>query len=226
MVELINIFKNDFGVTEKKGKAITSSRKVAVIFNKRHANILRDIEKITESNSGLSNKFTELNFEFSKYKDSTGRTLPEYLLTKDGFTILTMGFTGKKAMIFKEAYIQRFNEMEEFINNLFTAKAEFPEFTDAIMSAHTEPKHYHFSNEVNMINRIVLGMTAKQFKEANGVSKNEQSIRPYLNNFAIEAIKSLQRMDIGLVVSGLDYETRKRKLIEYFNRISIKKISA
>lgn len=56
--------------------------------------------------------FTRLNFQLSGYKDPTGRTLPEYLMTRDGFTLLAMGFTGAKAMQWKIKYAEAFNTME------------------------------------------------------------------------------------------------------------------
>lgn len=143
-----------------------------------------------------------------------------YLLTKDGFAIVTMGFTGKKAMQFKEMYIKRFNQMEQFIQSLETAKLEFPEFTNAIMNAHEEPKNYHFSNEINMINKIVLGLNAKQFKEQNNIDKSANSIRPYLSQEQIKAIETLQRFDIGLVTMEPDYQKRKEMLGNYYNKIN------
>jgi Rha family phage regulatory protein len=232
-------FNDIYGVTEKKGKAIVTSLKVAEIFEKRHDHVLRDIqeiiegllknedtsEKITAPNFGVSKNFTERNFTLSNYKDSTGRKLPMYEMSRDGFALLAMGFTGDKALKFKIAYVNRFNEMEEFIENISLAKVEFPEFTEAIQAAHEEPRPYHFSNEIDMINRIVLGMPAKKFKEVNNIPAETASIRPYLSNFQIEAIRKLQRLDIGLIEAGLDYETRKEKLTSKFRTLSIKAIA-
>lgn len=116
-----------YGVTEKKGIPIVSSRNVAAIFNKEHYNVLRDIEELD-----CSKGFNDLNFELVRYKDRKGERRPEYLMTKDGFIFLVMGYRSKKAAVFKEAYINRFNEMEQLIKNLYEAKVEFPEFTDAI----------------------------------------------------------------------------------------------
>ncbi|MGG2139954.1 Rha family transcriptional regulator [Symbiopectobacterium sp. RP] len=95
-------------VTIRNGKAVTTSLDVADYFDKRHDNVLRTIERLD-----CSEKFTALNFEVSEYTDSTGRKLPMYTITKDGFIFLVMGFTGKKAAAFKEAYIAEFNRMEE-----------------------------------------------------------------------------------------------------------------
>ena len=211
---------DEFGVTEKNGQPIVSSRKVAEIFNKRHDHVLRDIREMR-----CSEGFRLLNFGESSYKNEQNKKQPEILMTKDGFTLLAMGFTGKKAMEFKEAYIKRFNDMEIFIKNLFEAKAEFPEFTDAIMAIHTEPKHYHFSNEVNMINTIVLGMTAKKFKELNGLG-DVPSIRPYLTNDQIDSIRKLQRIDIGLCYANKTYEERKLTLSNLYQSAKQKRLAA
>lgn len=199
---MTQIIKDQFGVTEHKGIPVVSSRYVAEIFGKRHDNVL---QSITDLKNQVSEDFRILNFKEASYKDSTGRKLPEYLLTRDGFTLLAMGFTGKKAIQFKIAYINRFNEMESFIKSLSAAKLEFPEFTQAILMAHEEPKHYHFSNEIDMINRIVIGMSAKQFKEASGIDLKVSSIRPYLSTEQIKAIESLQKFDIGLITMEPDY---------------------
>lgn len=206
-------------VTEKHGQPITTSRKVAEVFGKDHKNVLRDIENIISDD-----EFSRLNFELSNFR-TRGKVYPEYFLTKDGFTLLVMGYTGKKARQFKIRYIQKFNEMAEFIKSLQTAKFEFPAFTDAIMQAHDEPKHYHFSNEINMINRIVLGMSASQFKSANGIDKKVPSIRPYLTCEQIQAIEMLQRVDIGLIVAVSEYDNRKQILESYY-RHSLLRLSA
>ena len=218
------IINNQFGVTEKNGIPVVSSRYVADTFRKEHKDVLEAIRKATDPNSGLSEDFTKRNFPLSTYKDSTGRKLPEYLLTRDGFSYIVMGFTGKKAAQFKEAYINAFNQMESFIKNLLEAKAEFPEFTDAIMQAHEEPKHYHFSNECDMINGIVLGMSARKFKEQNGIEA--KSIRPHLSAQQIEAIRSLQRIDIGLIYSMPDYSERKQILERQYIRLQQKALTA
>jgi Rha family phage regulatory protein len=98
------------------GKTLrTTSLDIAEKFRKLHKNVLRDIEGLE-----CSKEFTRLNFEPSEYQDSTGRTLPMYLITRDGFSMLAMGFTGKKAVRWKEAYINAFNLMEQRILQLAT----------------------------------------------------------------------------------------------------------
>lgn len=207
--------KDKYGVfADTRDMARVDSLYVAQFFEKEHKNVLRDIEKITEPNSGLSEKFARLNFELSSYRNLQNKKQPCYMMTRDGFTILAMGYTGKKAMKFKELYIRRFNEMEQFIKTLVTTRKEFPLLTENIKLLHENPKPYHFSNECNMINRIVTGMSAKQFRQANGLEKST-SIRPYLTEAQIEMMETLQKVDIGLLVSVPDYQQRKRFLEWY-----------
>ncbi|EHW0705369.1 Rha family transcriptional regulator [Salmonella enterica] len=98
-------------VTIENGRAVTTSVAVAEYFRKMHKDVLKKID-----NLDCSAEFTERNFAPSEYTDATGRTLPAYQITKNGFVFLVMGFTGKKAAAFKEAYIAEFDRMENTLN--------------------------------------------------------------------------------------------------------------
>lgn len=212
----MNELIKSYGLLEKKGEPVVSSRKVAEIFSKDHDKVLRDIK-----NLDCSSKFSTANFGDSNYK-VRGKSYQEVIMTKDGFAFLVMGFTGKKAAMFKENYIEAFNEMKDFIQSLNSAKLEHPAFTQAIMDAHAEPKHYHFSAKADMINRIVLGIPAKKYRELNGIEKGK-SIRPYLSTNQIKAIEYLQRIDIGMILAIPEYDERKHKLTE-LHQLNIKRI--
>jgi Rha family phage regulatory protein len=217
MKELIP--KDKYGVfADTNDTARVDSLFVAEFFEKQHKHVLRDISRITEPKSGLSEYFIKTNFKAGFYKDSTGRKLPCYFMTRDGFTMLVMGYTGPKAMRFKEIYIRRFNEMEQFIKTLVSARKEFPLLTDNIKLLHENPKPYHFSNECDMLNRIVTGMSAKQFRIANGIEKGK-SIRPYLSESQIKMLETLQKVDVGLLVAVPEYQQRKRYLEWYKMKI-------
>ncbi len=91
------------------GKMFTTSLIVAQAFDKEHKNVLRDIE-----NLDCSTEFRQLNFEHTPYvHPQNGETYPAYRLTRDGFAFLAMGFTGKKAAVWKEKFLMAFNAMEE-----------------------------------------------------------------------------------------------------------------
>ncbi|EFK3451486.1 peptidase [Escherichia coli] len=94
------------------GQAVTSSLAVANFFSKRHGDVLKKIRTLECSAS-----FTARNFSVSDYTDCTGRKLPCYQITRDGFAFLAMGFMGKRAAQFKEAYINAFNQMEKQLSN-------------------------------------------------------------------------------------------------------------
>ena len=209
----IKVCDDVYGVTALDGIPMVSSRKVAEIFNKRHDNVLYAIE-----NCGCSQKFNLLNFKETCCKDSQGRKQREVLMTKDGLAFIIMGFTGKKAAQLKEAYINRFNEMEQFIISRNLARLEYPELTDMIKAMHEEPKFFHFSNEADMINRIVLGVSAKEIRKENGLSKGE-SIRDHLTPWQAEMIRRLQKADVGFVVAIPDFQERKKALVSYFNKV-------
>lgn len=94
----------------------TTSMNIAEVFGKKHYNILQSIENLKPN---LPTNFWELNFQFSNYESRTGKNTvtqnPMYLLTRDAFTLLVMGFTGKKALQFKLAYIAEFNRMQKLL---------------------------------------------------------------------------------------------------------------
>nr|DAK94199.1 MAG TPA: regulatory protein [Bacteriophage sp.] len=95
------------------GLPVVSSLALADHFEKEHRGVLRDIRVICEE---LPEDLRAHNFVLSSYDGKTPnggkRTYPMYLLTRDGFTLVAMGFTGKKALAWKIKYIQAFNEME------------------------------------------------------------------------------------------------------------------
>lgn len=97
-------------VIMKDKQAVTSSLQVAEVFKKEHKNILRDIDNL---------EIDRLNFEHmfmtGNEPDSYGRNRKVIYMNRDGFTLLAMGFTGKKAMGFKLQYIEAFNKMEHQI---------------------------------------------------------------------------------------------------------------
>lgn len=118
----------------KDGEAFTDSLNVAEVFEKRHDNVMQDVK-----NLDCSEEFSLLNFQESDYTNDRGKTYPKYDMTRDGFTFLAMGYTGKEAARFKEMYIGEFNRMEkqltidtqalspelQMFNHLFEATAKF-----------------------------------------------------------------------------------------------------
>ncbi|MDR2050639.1 MAG: Rha family transcriptional regulator [Deltaproteobacteria bacterium] len=92
------------------GQPAVSSQDVALHFQKKHKEILRDIGRIC---SMCPKSFNERNFAPVEYSDAKGENRPCYLLTRDAFSILAMGFTGKAAILWKLRYIEAFNALEK-----------------------------------------------------------------------------------------------------------------
>lgn len=102
--------------TRKIGKSkevtVVSSLDVAKTFEKEHYHVIEEIRAIQSKIS--STEFSGLFYE-SDYVASNGKKNPMYLMNRDGFTLLVMGYTGEKAMKFKLAYINQFNAMEQLL---------------------------------------------------------------------------------------------------------------
>lgn len=123
---------------ELNGKQIpaVTSLQVAEAFGKRHDHVIRDIREVMAK---CTKSFTAPNFGVSEYTDSTGRKLPLYLLSKDGLMMVTMGYTTPEAMRVKEAYIARFNEMDE---QLRSASPAIPDFQNPALAARAWAEQY------------------------------------------------------------------------------------
>lgn len=209
---------DDMGcLANKEGTLLVDSRYVAETFGKEHRNVLADIRNVLDENSGYSEEFRLLNFQQSRYKNEQKHWQPCYLMTRDGFMALCMSYTTPAANRIKEAYIKRFNDMEKHILTLQALKLEFPELTDRIKRMHDEPKPYHYSNEINMIYKIVLGMNAKQFRKEHDLDA-DAPIRPHLTNEQSEMLIQLQRMDYMLTFTQPDFQDRKEMLKAFAER--------
>ena len=101
----------DIILSTQNGEPVASSRQIAESFGKEHKDTLESIRQILAAeNSATKSMFYETTFE------NRGKQYPMYLMNRDGFSLLVMGFTGKAALEWKLKYIQAFNEMEKKLN--------------------------------------------------------------------------------------------------------------
>ena len=179
-------------LSTKSGEPVASSRQVAENFGKEHKDTLESIRQILAAeNSATKSMFYETTFE------NRGKQYPMYLMNRDGFTLLAMGFTGKAALEWKLKYIAAFNEMEKKL-------AEQPQLTrsqllaTALIAAHEElqekdkrielltadtermkPKEI-FSDAVSTSqNSILVGELAKLLKQ-NGIEIGEKRLYAWM----------------------------------------------
>jgi Rha family phage regulatory protein len=111
-------------VTIQQKEAITTSLKVAEAFDKRHDHVIRDIEKlIIELNAKPRHQSALPKFGESYYFNAQNKKQKMYKLNRQAFTLLAMGYTGEKALDFKLAYMQAFDEMEIQIKTMLNSDA-------------------------------------------------------------------------------------------------------
>ncbi len=103
----------DLVFKSEKGNPVTTSLLVAEKFEKEHKNIIRDIQNLVAQNSAARSLFLDSQYE------NRGKMYPMYLMNRDGFSLLVMGFTGSKALQFKLDFIEAFNKMEQIIKSSF-----------------------------------------------------------------------------------------------------------
>lgn len=118
-------------VKVENNQVVVSSRDIAEHFEKQHKHVLESIERLKAENSALIAMFYE-----TSYKAGTGKSYKEYLMNRDGFSLLVMGFTGSKALDWKLKYINAFNEME---NQL---KPTLPDFSNPAEAARAWANEY------------------------------------------------------------------------------------
>ncbi|EGH4514799.1 Rha family transcriptional regulator [Campylobacter jejuni] len=137
----------------------TTSLSVAEVFNKNHKNIIRKINEFPKDN------FTKLNFEPSKYIDSTGRVLPCYKITRDAFSLLVMGFTGEKAYKWKIEFIKAFNEMEKRLRNIEYEKHDKLAFHQSLgYKSQLKQQKQKYENEIKAL-KYDLEQSKNNFKD-------------------------------------------------------------
>nr|UVY59123.1 MAG: antirepressor protein KilAC domain [Bacteriophage sp.] len=128
-------YMTDIILSTQNGEPVASSRQIAESFDKRHDHVIRDIDTIKKD---VPN-FGEMFFE-TEAPDSYGRPQRTYLMNRDGFTLLAMGFTGKAALEWKLKYIQAFNAMEkQLAQRPQLSRAEL--MAQALIAAHDELEH-------------------------------------------------------------------------------------
>ena len=191
----------------KETVPMTDSLKVADVFGKRHDNILQALK-----NLDCSEEFRLLNFQASYYLNEQNKRQPKFNMTQDGFTFLVMGFRGKKAAEFKEAYIKQFNEMREWISKREHLSTNQHILNDAIQMRF-DGEHFAYSRENNLVYIVALGATRKKWL-ADNLYPNDVEIRECLNAKQLQLVELLTIENAVFIKLGMNYTDRKSRLLE------------
>ena len=198
----------------KEEVTVVTSLDIAETFGKEHKNVLRDIRELE-----CSDEFNRLNFELTSYIDARNRKQDMYYITRDGFTLLVMGYTGEKAMRFKEAYIRQFNAMEKALIGKLKERekgiAVRQALTKAIQQSNeNERMHGHtYSTYTDVIYKSLFGKSAKQLREEYGVSKND-NLRDYFSEEDLKKVQNAEMLVSSLIGYGWGYNEIKNFITE------------
>ncbi|EAI6100840.1 hypothetical protein B9M60_06465 [Campylobacter coli] len=130
----------------KENKVFINSLDLAKVFNKNHKDVLETTKNQPQ------NDFTESNFILSTYKDKKGELRPCYNLTRDGFSLLVMGFTGEKAYKWKIEFIKVFNEMEKRLRNIEYEKHDKLAFRQSLgYKSQLKQQKEHYENKIKAL---------------------------------------------------------------------------
>ncbi|EHE0131494.1 Rha family transcriptional regulator [Campylobacter coli] len=149
----------------KENKVFINSLDLAKVFNKNHKDVLETTKNQPQ------NDFTESNFILSTYKDKKGELRPCYNLTRDGFSLLVMGFTGEKAYKWKIEFIKAFNEMEKRLRNIEYEKHDKLAFRQSLgYKSQLAQQKEHYENKIKALkydleNKKELSFKRKLSKE-------------------------------------------------------------
>ena len=193
----------------KEEVTVVTSLDIAETFGKEHKNVLRDIKQLE-----CSDEFGQLNFEPSSYINQQNKEQPMYFITRDGFTLLVIGYTGEKAMKFKEAYIRQFNAMEKALIGKLKEREKGIAVRQALTNAlqqsqENERMHGHaYSTYTNIVYKAVFGKDAKHLREEYGIAKKE-NLRDYFSEEELKAVQSVEMIVSGLVNCGWGYDQIK-----------------
>jgi len=191
---------------------VTTSLLIAEKFGKRHGNIIRKIEGLD------SDVFTRLKIALSEYIDESGKSNKIYLLNRDAFAFLAMGFIGAEANRWKLDYIEAFNRLEGFAKRQLRKTARQVDAIarrQAIVSGEAmkatikavraeqgkETQPHHYVNESLLINYAMTGRFQTIDKHT-------------LDDRELSALNQLQQRNAVMYAMGWDRERRKRELVE------------
>ena len=207
-------------------RLVTTSLKVAEVFEKDHRHVLESIRNLAAEKSAA--KF----FRETSYKNR-GKEYPMYEMDRDGFSLLVMGFTGDKALQWKIKYIEAFNAMEAELKRIYTERQQWQIerdkgvvirhiLTDTIKMrvAESPNKKFAYPNYTNLIYKTLYGKTAKQLEKELGV-KAKENLRDYFTEEALEHIQSMEMLVSSLINCGWGYSqiktflnTETKKMLE------------
>lgn len=207
-------------------QAVTSSLQVAEVFEKRHDNILRDVENFKKDVLNFEEMFSE-----GTEPDSYGRERKAYFMNRDGFTLLAMGFTGQKALQFKLKYIEAFNKMEKHIKQQLDTSNLSPElqFMSSVVQslAKQELATKQLETKIDNISEIVALDSRDWRKKANSILRKIAFKQGGMDRFKEIGNESYERLENRAKCNlNIRLDNRKKNMIvQGAGKTAVKKLN-
>jgi len=225
-------------VHQNHGKVFTDSLSVAENFNKYHKHVLEKIDSYFE----IDDEFSRSNFRLRNFKGNDGKEHRKYEMTRDGFTMLAMSFTGKKAFEWKKNYMNAFNTMEQIITQKQNQEWQIArtkgisirkdlsdtiaQFVSYATSQGSTKANFYFSN--------ITKETYKALKLLEAREKTPSSFRDTLTSFDLSALTMAEYVAQGALMEGMIkrmfykeiYQYAKEKVLIFASSIAVAKITS
>ena len=207
-------------ITIKENNQLMPSTELLKLINQARKDFGEKPVRLNDFKNRIEDELDGDHYETFVVQNSNNTTSVVFNLTLDQCMLVSM----RESKSVRRFVLAKIKELELKLQSskLFaltrkTSKDEYLPMTSAIAEAHEEIKPYHFSNEADLINRIVLGQTASKYRQFHDIPKGE-AIRDYLNQAELDCIIALQRANTVYIEDGMDFQERKEKLSSLFNR--------
>lgn len=211
---------NANSITTALNNQTMSSTDLLKLINQARKDFGEKPVRLNDFNNRIADELSDDHYETFVVQNTNNTTSVIFNLTLDQCMLVSM----RESKSVRRFVLAKIKELELKLQStrLFaltrkTSKDEYLPMTNAIAEAHEEIKPYHFSNESDLINRITLGMTASKFRKHHDIAKGEL-IRDYLSIAQLNCITALQRANTVYIEDGIDFQIRKQKLTDLFNR--------
>lgn len=195
----------------ESNQPLTNSKLVAEVFEKEHKNVMQSIRKLmdgTAQNSAVRQMFSE-----STYLNEQNKEQPMFIMNQDGFTLLAMGFNGKKAMEFKLKYIEAFNDMKRQIEqNKPSVPQNYLEALKSLVKSEEEKQQLALENKQQQ--ETILTISKENMELGNKITEMLPKVSYYdkiLQNNATMTITQIAQ-DYGMSAVRMNKELEAMKI--------------
>lgn len=208
----------------------TTSRIVAEVFDKEHSDVIKSIENLKEGIGKSSDTYFIL---LNKKNEQNKQYYKEYELTRDGYSLLVMGFTGEKALKFKLDFINAFNSMEQELKRIYEERQQWNIerekgklvrhiLTDTIKMkvAESPNKKFMYPNYTKLIYKVLFNKSFDELKKMYNI-KPKESLRDYISSEELKELEQMEMLISSLINLGWGYNQIK----EFIMQNQIKKIA-